>query len=141
MKRSISAFTSKFFSQSLFAIVLLFVISLLRYNVISLYIRNLRKCVSDFLHAILQGTCHHSFQHKGNVGLHRYLHLALRLTDWQHLNPEVEGYWRLFCLELDALILLALDDTEFDGTNRCHTDLYGVAVELELLQLILKSYH
>ena len=45
---------------------------------------------------------------------------------------------RLLGLELDTLVFFALNDAQLDGAYRRHADLYGVAVERKVLQLVLR---
>ena len=89
-----------------------------------------RQHFGDFLQSFLQRTAHHTLYEGIEFSLDSQFHLTTVVGDGQQLNPHIERYWRLFCLELNALGSLALNDAQSNLAYGLHRDAHAVGVEL-----------
>ena len=93
--------------------------------------------IGDFLDTILKGFLDHRLDEGVELGLYSHLHLGIIIVDGQHLHPNIEGYGRLYGLELDAFGLLTLTDAELELTHGGDIEANGVLIEGKIVDLVL----
>ena len=102
VKRSISGFTSMFFSQSFFAIVIILngfpmcahignAQFVHKACVLPLSVCDERQCLGNLFNSFGQGLVNHFAQHKVHFGLYHHAHLGCLLAVGDNLYPHVHG--------------------------------------------------
>ena len=93
--------------------------------------------VGDFLDTFLEGFLDHRLDEWVELSFHRDFHLGVVVIDGEHLYPDVEGHWRLYGLEFDALGLLALNDAQFEVAHGGHVEGHCVLIVAEIADFVL----